>query len=229
MVSRIEKCTLSCSSDFFPSRGLRGDAPTGLQSSLLALAAGSPLTAALRVYLGGRTPPRFSNFVNKAKGRQVAGQRENNGLLDRPQLPIRPCQLSDKNNQPFHFLTPPPQPPAPQPAAPYIAPFTAPATEVASRSRLAISAAESIPDRTRHSKPRTPPNSSHILIKMPGGKGKSSGGKSSGGKTSADAAKKQQSHSTRAGLQVSWFVLVMRHRAGAFWTREPAPTAVSAM
>ena len=40
---------------------------------------------------------------------------------------------------------------------------------------------------------------------MPGGKGKSSGGKSSGGKTSgADGQKKQQSHSARAGLQVSF-------------------------
>lgn len=38
---------------------------------------------------------------------------------------------------------------------------------------------------------------------MPGGKGKSSGGKSSGGKTSAEGHKKQQSHSARAGLQVS--------------------------
>lgn len=39
---------------------------------------------------------------------------------------------------------------------------------------------------------------------MAGGKGKSSGGKSSGGKTSAaDGQKKQQSHSARAGLQVS--------------------------
>lgn len=38
---------------------------------------------------------------------------------------------------------------------------------------------------------------------MPGGKGKSSGGKSSGGKTSAEGPKKQQSHSARAGLQVS--------------------------
>ncbi len=39
---------------------------------------------------------------------------------------------------------------------------------------------------------------------MAGGKGKSSGGKSSGGKTSAaDTPKKQQSHSARAGLQVS--------------------------
>lgn len=39
---------------------------------------------------------------------------------------------------------------------------------------------------------------------MAGGKGKSSGGKSSGGKTSAnDSPKKQQSHSARAGLQVS--------------------------
>lgn len=39
---------------------------------------------------------------------------------------------------------------------------------------------------------------------MAGGKGKSSGGKSSGGKTSAnDGPKKQQSHSARAGLQVS--------------------------
>lgn len=39
---------------------------------------------------------------------------------------------------------------------------------------------------------------------MAGGKGKSSGGKSSGGKTSAaEGPKKQQSHSARAGLQVS--------------------------
>jgi hypothetical protein len=38
---------------------------------------------------------------------------------------------------------------------------------------------------------------------MAGGKGKSSGGKSSGGKTSVDGPKKQQSHSARAGLQVS--------------------------
>ncbi|PCD44837.1 hypothetical protein AU210_000289 [Fusarium oxysporum f. sp. radicis-cucumerinum] len=39
---------------------------------------------------------------------------------------------------------------------------------------------------------------------MPGGKGKSSGGKSSGGKTSAaEGTKKQQSHSARAGLQLS--------------------------
>lgn len=44
---------------------------------------------------------------------------------------------------------------------------------------------------------------------MPGGKGKSSGGKSSGGKTSgADGQKKQQSHSARAGLQVSPFVFL---------------------
>lgn len=43
-----------------------------------------------------------------------------------------------------------------------------------------------------------------IASKMAGGKGKSSGGKSSGGKTSAaDGQKKQQSHSARAGLQVS--------------------------
>ncbi|GFP58525.1 hypothetical protein TASIC1_0010033600 [Trichoderma asperellum] len=40
---------------------------------------------------------------------------------------------------------------------------------------------------------------------MAGGKGKSSGGKSSGGKTSAEGAKKQQSHSARAGLQVSFW------------------------
>lgn len=40
---------------------------------------------------------------------------------------------------------------------------------------------------------------------MAGGKGKSSGGKSSGGKTSAaEGSKKQQSHSARAGLQVSF-------------------------
>lgn len=37
---------------------------------------------------------------------------------------------------------------------------------------------------------------------MAGGKGKS-GGKSSGGKTGADGSKKQQSHSSKAGLQVS--------------------------
>jgi hypothetical protein len=44
---------------------------------------------------------------------------------------------------------------------------------------------------------------------MAGGKGKSSGGKSSGGKTSgADGSKKQQSHSARAGLQVSAFLRV---------------------
>ncbi|KAI9163102.1 Histone H2A.Z [Paramyrothecium foliicola] len=42
---------------------------------------------------------------------------------------------------------------------------------------------------------------SRIIAAMPGGKGKSSGGKSSGGKTSAEGAKKQQSHSARAGLQ----------------------------
>src|ERR1700709_143637 len=38
---------------------------------------------------------------------------------------------------------------------------------------------------------------------MAGGKGKSSGGKSSGGKVGADGSKKQQSHSSKAGLQVS--------------------------
>jgi hypothetical protein len=37
---------------------------------------------------------------------------------------------------------------------------------------------------------------------MAGGKGKSSGGKSSGGKVGADVGKKQQSHSSKAGLQV---------------------------
>jgi len=36
---------------------------------------------------------------------------------------------------------------------------------------------------------------------MAGGKGKSSGGKSSGGKVGADGSKKQQSHSSKAGLQ----------------------------
>ena len=41
-----------------------------------------------------------------------------------------------------------------------------------------------------------------IINKMAGGKGKS-GGKSSGGKTGADGSKKQQSHSQKAGLQVS--------------------------
>lgn len=39
---------------------------------------------------------------------------------------------------------------------------------------------------------------------MAGGKGKSSGGKTSGGKTNAEGPKKQQSHSARAGLQVSY-------------------------
>ena len=38
---------------------------------------------------------------------------------------------------------------------------------------------------------------------MAGGKGKSSGGKSSGGKVGVDGGKKQQSHSSKAGLQVS--------------------------
>jgi hypothetical protein len=47
---------------------------------------------------------------------------------------------------------------------------------------------------------------SRTTVIMPGGKGKSSGGKSSGGKTSAEGAKKQQSHSARAGLQVRSFV-----------------------
>ena len=45
---------------------------------------------------------------------------------------------------------------------------------------------------------------------MAGGKGKS-GGKSSGGKTGADGNKKQQSHSSKAGLQVSTIeALVLR-------------------
>lgn len=55
---------------------------------------------------------------------------------------------------------------------------------------------------------------------MAGGKGKSSGGKSSGGKTSAnDGPKKQQSHSARAGLQVSFvlffflLLVALRHLA----------------
>jgi hypothetical protein len=50
---------------------------------------------------------------------------------------------------------------------------------------------------TKHSKlrPQTPT--------MAGGKGKSSGGKSSGGKVGVDGSKKQQSHSSKAGLQVS--------------------------
>lgn len=38
---------------------------------------------------------------------------------------------------------------------------------------------------------------------MAGGKGKSSGGKTSGGKAGLDGNKKQQSHSSKAGLQVS--------------------------
>ena len=43
---------------------------------------------------------------------------------------------------------------------------------------------------------------------MAGGKGKS-GGKSSGGKTStADGPKKQQSHSSRAGLQVCSIIII---------------------
>ena len=42
---------------------------------------------------------------------------------------------------------------------------------------------------------------------MAGGKGKSSGGKSSGGKVGADGNKKQQSHSSKAGLQVSVWLL----------------------
>lgn len=51
-------------------------------------------------------------------------------------------------------------------------------------------------------------NNSHLPAKntifaMAGGKGKSSGGKSSGGKVGVDGSKKQQSHSSKAGLQVS--------------------------
>lgn len=59
---------------------------------------------------------------------------------------------------------------------------------------------------------------------MAGGKGKSSGGKSSGGKTSAnDGPKKQQSHSARAGLQVS-FVLFFFFFSSLFGTlRSDAP------
>lgn len=45
-------------------------------------------------------------------------------------------------------------------------------------------------------------NNSSTKEIMAGGKGKS-GGKSSGGKTGADGNKKQQSHSSKAGLQVS--------------------------
>lgn len=44
---------------------------------------------------------------------------------------------------------------------------------------------------------------------MAGGKGKS-GGKTSGGKATAEVPKKQQSHSARAGLQVSCALLMMR-------------------
>lgn len=40
---------------------------------------------------------------------------------------------------------------------------------------------------------------------MAGGKGKSAGGKSSGGKVGLDGKQKQQSHSTKAGLQVRFF------------------------
>ena len=51
---------------------------------------------------------------------------------------------------------------------------------------------------------------------MAGGKGKSSGGKSSGGKVGADGSKKQQSHSSKAGLQVSdaiFEIYLWRHSA----------------
>jgi hypothetical protein len=50
---------------------------------------------------------------------------------------------------------------------------------------------------------KTRPSSEQQTSDMAGGKGKSSGGKSSGGKVGADGGKKQQSHSSKAGLQVS--------------------------
>lgn len=53
---------------------------------------------------------------------------------------------------------------------------------------------------TRHSLTQT---TYAKTTEMAGGKGKSSGGKSSGGKVGADGSKKQQSHSSKAGLQVS--------------------------
>ncbi len=49
----------------------------------------------------------------------------------------------------------------------------------------------------------TRPSTEQESFDMAGGKGKSSGGKSSGGKVGADGGKKQQSHSSKAGLQVS--------------------------
>jgi len=49
---------------------------------------------------------------------------------------------------------------------------------------------------------------------MPGGKGKSSGGKSSGGKVGIDGGKKQQSHSSKAGLQVSDAQHILCHLEG---------------
>lgn len=56
---------------------------------------------------------------------------------------------------------------------------------------------------------------------MPGGKGKS-GGKTSGGKASADGPKKQQSHSARAGLQVSSLLVMLRHVCRVL-SRSPSP------
>ena len=50
---------------------------------------------------------------------------------------------------------------------------------------------------------------------MAGGKGKSSGGKSSGGKVGIDGGKKQQSHSSKAGLQVSDAQLILHHVKGS--------------
>ena len=58
---------------------------------------------------------------------------------------------------------------------------------------------------------------------MAGGKGKSSGGKSSGGKVGIDGGKKQQSHSSKAGLQVSdaqLYYLPFRRSVGGLGIQE---------
>lgn len=58
------------------------------------------------------------------------------------------------------------------------------------------------PPRSSENHQRNPQISIRETSAMAGGKGKS-GGKSSGGKVGADGSKKQQSHSSKAGLQVS--------------------------
>lgn len=63
---------------------------------------------------------------------------------------------------------------------------------------------------------------------MAGGKGMSSGGKSSGGKTSVDGPKKQQSHSARAGLQVSCFESCSFHRSQGLVRLPPSTAQLSA-